>query len=76
MYFFRKSKIPTALFALMRGGAPVEKPHPGAASGQRSGGGGPARFAFGCGAPPYYSAADAPSLPGNRYICTLWNLKY
>lgn len=24
MYFFRKSKIPTALFALMRGGAPVE----------------------------------------------------
>ena len=42
MYFFRKSKIPTALFALMRGGAPVEKPYPGAASGRRSGGGGPA----------------------------------
>ena len=40
--FFEKSKIPTALFALMRGGAPVEKPHPGAASGQRSGGGCPA----------------------------------
>ena len=72
--FFRKSKIPTALFALMRGGAQL-KNRTGRRFGAKIGRRGP-RFAFGCGAPSYYSAADAPSLPGNRYICTLWNLKY